>query len=115
MEDRVAKVKALLAEKFTFESDRGIMINRQKAPWPKDEAEADALWRNRIEGEMLQEKLGKQTVDPPVKRLTRRYDQLIRNLNEQPKEDIMKIFLSTLAQTYDPHSDYMSRSELENF
>jgi carboxyl-terminal processing protease len=27
----------------------------------------------------------------------------------------MKIFLSVLAQTYDPHSEYLSRSELENF
>jgi carboxyl-terminal processing protease len=39
----------------------------------------------------------------------------LRNLREQTKDDVTKTFLSTLAQTYDPHSDYMSRSELENF
>ncbi len=115
VEERVAKVKVLLGQEFTFSSDRSIKINRQKVPWPKDIAEADALWRDRLEGEMLQEKLNKQKVDPPVKVLTRRYDQLLRNLNEQSREDVVKIFLSTLAQTYDPHSEYMSPSELENF
>lgn len=112
--ERVAKVKELLKGNFDFASDRTLEINRQKADFPKDEAEADRLWRDRVEGEMLQEKLGKTEKDP-VQRLTKRYEQLLRNLNEQTKEDIVKIFLSTLAQTYDPHSEYMSRSELENF
>jgi carboxyl-terminal processing protease len=115
VEDRVAKVKELLKGKFEFASDRTIEINRQKSPWPKDEAAADQLWADRIEGEMLQETLNKHKIDPPLKVLTRRYDQVLRNLHEQNKEDVIKIFLSTLAQTYDPHSEYMSRSELENF
>jgi carboxyl-terminal processing protease len=116
VESRVEKVKALLAnEKFEFASERMVEINRQKAPWPKDEAAADKLWRDRLEGELLQETLAKQKLDTPVKKLTRRYDQLLRNLHEQKNEDVVKIFLSTLSQTYDPHSEYMSRSELENF
>lgn len=115
VEDRVNKVKGLLKVEYAFDSNRSVETNRQKAPWPKDEAAADSLWRERIEGEMLQETLNKHKVDPPVKVLTRRYDQLLRNLQEQNKEDVIKIFLSTLAQTYDPHSEYMSRSELENF
>ena len=116
VEDRVEKVKALLNDnKFNYTSDRTIEINRQKAPWPKDEAAADDLWRDRVEGEMLQEELAQHKIDPPLKVVTRRYDQVLRNLHEQTKEDVIKIFLNTLAQTYDPHSEYMSRSELENF
>ncbi len=115
VEDRVAQVKELLKQKYDFTSDRMVEINRQKAPWPKDDAEADQLWKLRVEAEMLQETLNKHAVDPPVKLLTRRYDQILRNLNEQNKEDVIKGFLTVLAQTYDPHSEYMSRSELENF
>src|SRR5687768_9572591 len=99
VEERVAKVKELLKQKYDFASDRAVEINRQKAPWPKDEAEADQLWKLRIEGEMLQESLNKHAVDPPVKLLTRRYDQILRNLNEQNKEDVIKGFLTILAQT----------------
>lgn len=141
VEDRVAKVKELLKEKHDFKSDKTIEVNRQKSAWPKDEAEADQLWRDRIEGELLQEQLAKldkpekpavkaaeepkekdaakpvvkDIAKDPVARLTKRYDQFVRNLREQSREDVTKIFLTILAQSYDPHSDYMSKSELENF
>jgi len=115
IEDRIAKIKELLKQKYDFTSDHSVEINRQKAPWPKDDAAADELWRDRVEGELLQETLNKHAVDTPVKVLTRRYDQVLRNLGEQTKEDIIKGFLSTLALTYDPHSDYMSKSELDTF
>ncbi len=115
VEDRAAKVKELLKGDYKFASDRTIEIDRKNSPWPKDEADADRIWRERVEGELLQETLNQHAVDPPVKTLTRRYDQILRNLHEQTKEDIVKSFLTVLAQTYDPHSEYMSRSELENF
>jgi carboxyl-terminal processing protease len=115
VEDRVAKIKELLKQKYDFTSDRSVEINRQKANWPKDDAEADLLWKDRIEGEMLQEALNKHPADPPAKVLNRRYDEVLRSLHEQSKEDIIKGFLTILAQTYDPHSEYMSKSELESF
>jgi len=115
VEDRVAKIKELLTQKYDFSSDRTVEINRQKATWPKDDAEADQLWKDRVEGETLQEVLNKHAIDPPVKVLTRRYDEVLRSLREQTKEDIIKGFLTILAQTYDPHSEYMSKSELESF
>jgi len=115
VEDRVAKVKNLLKENFDFASNRTVEINRQKSSWPKNEAEADKLWHDRIEGEMLLESLNKHAVEPPVKILTRRYDQALRNLHEQSKGDVVNFFLTTLAQTYDPHSEYMSKDELDNF
>jgi carboxyl-terminal processing protease len=114
VEDRVAKAKELLKGKFEFNSEKTVEVNRQKAPWPKDEAEADQIWKDRVEGEVLQETLNKAEKEP-VARIVKRYDQLLRNLHELNNEDIVKGFLTTLAQTYDPHSDYMSRSELENF
>ncbi len=115
VEERVAKNLKLVHEPFTFKSDREVEINRQKAPWPKDMAEADRLWRARVEYELLQENLTEARLDPPEKVLTRRYNQILRNVREQEQEDIVKTFLTALAQTYDPHSDYMSPSDMENF
>ena len=114
VEERIAKAKDLLKQPYEFASDKMIEVNRQKAAWPKDDAETDGLWRDRVEGELLQERLNKHEKDP-VARITKRYDQMLRNLREQTNEDIIKGFLTTLAQTYDPHSEYMSKSELENF
>jgi carboxyl-terminal processing protease len=115
VEDRVAKVKALLGEKFDFSTTRMVELNRQKSPWPKDEAEADQIWKDRIEGELLDRTLMNDKVETPVKVVSRRYDQLLRSLHEQTNEDVMAGFLSVLCETYDPHSEYMSRSQLDNF
>ncbi|MEA3188655.1 MAG: carboxyl-terminal processing protease [Chthoniobacter sp.] len=115
VEERIAKVKEMVKQDFDFTGDESIEINRQKAPWPKDDSESEKLRTNRVKGEFLQEKLSEHPIDPPVKILTRRYDQTLRNLHEQTREDVVKFFLTTLAQTYDPHSEYMSKSELENF
>ncbi len=116
VEDRVAKVKDLLKkQKFDFTSNRTSELNRSKDNWPKDEAEADQLWANRVEGELLAETLNDKATESPQQVVTRRYDRLLRTLKEQTKEDVMKFFLNSLALTYDPHSEYLSPSEMENF
>jgi carboxyl-terminal processing protease len=115
VEDRVAKVKEQVKGTFDFSSERAVELNRLKAPWPKDEAEADQIWKDRIEGEMLDRRLSNDKVDSPEKVLNRRYDQLLRNIREQGAEDVIASFLSVLAETYDPHSEYLSRSQLDSF
>ncbi len=65
VEDRVASVKELLKKDYEFKSDRMVEINRQKAAWPKNQADADKIWADRVEGELLQETLNSQK--PPAK------------------------------------------------
>jgi carboxyl-terminal processing protease len=115
VEARVEKNLDLVRQPFSFKSDRTVEINRQKADWPADEAEADRLWQNRIEAELLQEHLGKTRKESPEKILERRYNQILRNVREQEQDDVVQTFLTALAQTYDPHSDYMSPEDMENF
>jgi carboxyl-terminal processing protease len=153
VEARVEKIRADLKLPYRFDSQRSIAINRKNAPWPASPEEADRLWRDRIEGELLQEKLGAESdaaksegksegkpdgkseakpegkpeakpspkpetkvqKESPEQLVAKRYDQLLKNLKEQTQEDTLKVFLNALAQTYDPHSEYLSRSDLENF
>ena len=39
----------------------------------------------------------------------------METLDKNDKEEACNFFLSTLSQVYDPHSEYFSQSELENF
>lgn len=112
---RVAKNKALAKKGSKFTSERSVQMNRQKADWPANAAEADALWKDLIEAELLRETLSDIKLRTPEEAVERRYDQVLRYLNETEDEDIVKTFLSSLAQTYDPHSEYMSPSDMENF
>jgi carboxyl-terminal processing protease len=115
VDDRVAKIKELLKQPIDFKSNATVELNRQKAPWPKDEAEADQLWQGRITNELLQEHLSEHPIEPAPQVVNRRYDRLDRNVHEQDKDEQIKLFLDALAQAYDPHSEYLSKADMKNF
>ena len=60
-------------------------------------------------------KLEKDNAEEIVKILTRRYARLLRSLQDFDSDDVLQLYLTALSHVYDPHSDYMGRSELENF
>ncbi|NBZ95821.1 MAG: tail-specific protease [Proteobacteria bacterium] len=115
VEERVSKNKALAEAPHDFKSSKTVEIDRKKAPWPASSEEADRLWSDRIEAELLQESLNEHPLNPPAKVVTKRYNQFLKNINEQTDEEVIKTFLVALAQSYDPHSEYMSPSDMENF
>jgi len=115
VESRAAKIRKLVNENFTFKSTRTVALDRRKEPWPANEQDADNLWRDRIEGELLQEKLNKFAIDPGPKAVSKRYDQLVKNLEERDDNDVLQLFLNAVAQTYDPHSEYLGKGDLESF
>lgn len=115
VEARVAKNIKLTEGKYTFKSNRVVALDRKEAPWPKNAAEADQLWADRIEAELLEETLNDHATDAPAKVITRRQNQILRNVNDLDDEAVVSGFLSALARTYDPHTTYMSPSELESF
>jgi carboxyl-terminal processing protease len=115
VDDRVAKIKELLKQPIDFKGNATVELTRQKSSWPKDEAEADQLWRGRITNELLQEHLSEHPIEPAPQLVARRYDRLARNVHEEDKDEQMKLYLDALAQAYDPHSEYLSKADMKNF
>src|SRR5213082_1739017 len=115
VDERVAKIKELLKQPMDFKTDATVELRREKAPWPKDEAEADQLWRGRIASELLQEKLSEHPIEPGPQLVGRRYDRIARNVHEEDREEQVKLYLDALAQSYDPHSEYLSKADFKNF
>jgi carboxyl-terminal processing protease len=105
----------ILKDKFDFNTDETIVANRHKAEWPKDQAEAEQLWRARIKYELLTARLGKETEAEATKRIAKRYDRLEKTMREFDSEDILQTYLEALAHVYDPHSDYMGPTEAQEF
>src|SRR5438552_1257406 len=115
VDERVAKIKELLKQPSDFKSNATVELSRQTSPWPKNEAEANELWRGRIANELLQEHLSEHPIEPAPQLVSRRYDRLARNVHEQDKDEQMKLYLDALAQAYDPHSEYLSKADMKNF
>ena len=115
VDERVAKIKELLKQPIDFKGNATVELSRQKSSWPKDEAEADQLWRGRITNELLQENLSEHPIEPAPQLVSRRYERLAKNVHEEDKDEQMKLYLDALAQSYDPHSEYLSKADMKNF
>jgi carboxyl-terminal processing protease len=130
LEERTAYAQNLLKnEKFEFNTDERIVANRRESPYPKDLAEAKQLWSERLRFEYLQEKLGRtgtkkktdaakatKNLDSEITELlSRRYQRNLRTFKEWSSDEVLEIYLTSLAHIYDPHSDYLGKQQLENF
>lgn len=145
LRQRVAYADELLnTEKFTFDTDERILLNRKDQPYPKDLDEARKLWRDRLRFEYLQEKLGK--IDTKTKAaktgadavnaaeaksaegkpkkteseeivdtLRHRYHRQLHAFMDWSSDDVLQAYLTALAHVYDPHSDYLGQSQLDSF
>jgi carboxyl-terminal processing protease len=115
LEERNILVQKLLKQEFDFTENDEFVVARNKEPWPKDDAESAKLWRQRIKYELLQSRLAKEKPEETLGLISRRYHRLERTMKELEREDILQLYLTSLAHVYDPHSDYMSPSEAANF
>ncbi len=110
--------QALKNETFTFMADDEYAVDRKKEPRPESPEAAKRLWRDRLRYEYLQEKLNKKKPegkDGIVATINRRYARLSRTLHDYDNDDILELYLTTLAHVYDPHSDYFGKASSENF
>lgn len=142
LQERAQLVDRLLKEPVDFTKDESFQPVRNKLAWPKDEAECENLWRLRIKFELLSDKLIKtapkkdkpEKSDPTrptetknsepaapydsadaVKRIGKRYQRLLKSMRELTTEEILQTYLTGLTRCFDPHTDYMSPVEAENF
>ncbi len=130
--ERVKHADELLAEnKFDFTKDEFVTRTRKDAAWPKDEAEARENWRLQIKEAMLSEKLRRETVarlaqeqgkpdplkdeKPAAEKLKLRYERLLHSVVDADGPEVANFFLSAVAASYDPHTDYMSFREMDRF
>ncbi len=52
---------------------------------------------------------------PPGEMIALRFKRILHGINSANEEDIADKFLSAVAKSYDPHTDYFSKSEMERF
>ena len=115
VDQRVAKIHELLTRRYNFSSNRTVTANRAKEPWSASASEADNVWRDWIEKELLEERLSRSPTEPGPEVVGRHYRELQSQIDHQDDEDILRIFLQAVAQTYDPHSEYLGPSALNEF
>lgn len=132
VEERVELTESLLkSENFEFSKDESVMLSRKDAPWPKNDREAADLWRLQIKEAVLGETLRREMLtkmakeqgksDPgssdrsPKEKVSLRYKRFLSSVEDGDDEETANYFLSSIARSYDPHTDYMSFREMNRF
>ena len=73
----------------------------------KDKAEAIA--------EAVAAKLAADNTEEILTTLTKRYQRVLKTFKDWDSDNVLEVYLSSLARVYDPHSDYLGKSQLDSF
>ena len=102
-------------DKIDFSAHETLLVDRKDAAWIKTEAELDDLWRKRLKDEVLRLKIAGKEPKAIQELLTKRYKNQLARLDQTRSEDIFQAYINTFAQSYDPHTNYLSPDNAENF
>ena len=113
--ERTAFARAELKKGFDFSKDESYTYQRDKAPWPQTDAEANDLWRKRVKNDWLRLKLAGKDDAKIREMLDKRYANYMERVRQLTSEDAFSIFLNAYAMAIEPHTNYLSPRTAENF
>lgn len=109
-------INTLVKENFDYTVDEYYETDRDKEAWAKNEKELNEVWRKIIKNQALSLKLTKKDPAEITKLLKERYERLLksytRDINAQ---DIFAMYMNTITESYDPHTNYFSPSAADRF
>lgn len=105
----------VLERPMDFSGNETFNLDRSKSPWPKDESELNALWDSKVKYDELSLKLTGKNDQEVRETLTRRYKFAIRRLAQTNSEDVFSLAMTSFAREIDPHTNYLSPRNTEQF
>lgn len=124
---------ALLEKPFKFESNETLEMDPEKRSWAKDDDELKDLWRKIFKYEVLtrvhtdlenqkkstkQDSINKtfsQLEKEARERVLKIYDDMFDRLKKVKREDRFEQYVNAFSNLYDPHTEYFSAKEKQDF
>jgi len=102
-------------KQFNFKKDESLELDRENTQWANSTKELDTLWRKRIKNTVLNLKLAGKEDEDIIKLLNRRYESQLNRIKQIKSEDAFQSYMNAITYTFDPHTQYMSPRNSENF
>ena len=137
VDERVALAQKLLDENnFDFTVDEVFIREPELLDYAANEAESADRMRRRVKFELLALEAEKRDeekektdanatpetteivpgrAEDPISKLKRRYSTLQKRFHQTTNDDLLEIYLTAIANAYDPHTTFMSPKSYENF
>jgi carboxyl-terminal processing protease len=100
--------KNLIGKDFDYTVDEYYDSDRDNAPWPKTTEELNDLWRKIIKSQALSLKLSGKKPEEIADVIKKRYDRLSKSFTQFNSEDVFNIYMNSITESYDPHTNYLS-------
>jgi carboxyl-terminal processing protease len=105
----------LLDTEPDFAVDEDYVFDREKLPWAESPAELQDLWRRRVKNDALSLLLADKSWEDAANVLRKRYQRVLDRTNELDSDDVFETFMNSFARTLDPHSNYLSPRQSEEY
>ena len=130
MKDRYDYTKSLLENEFNTNVDESYFWDRKESSWVENKNEWDELWRKKIKNEYIVELIDNHTKTnniiemddivtdtdlSPKDSILKKYKQILSTMESFDEEMLLTKYLSSFSRVYDPHSGYLSPSNVEDF
>jgi len=113
--ERMKFALAVLEKEPDFTLDESFEFDRREAPWAKDSAELDELWRKRVKNDAISLMLADKTWPEAREVLQKRYERAAKRSEQVTADDVFEIFMNAFAHVFDPHSSYFSPRNSEEY
>ncbi|MFG1172331.1 carboxy terminal-processing peptidase [Erwiniaceae bacterium CAU 1747] len=113
--ERYQYALSVLNKPMNFTGNDTIDIDRSKAEWPKTVDELNALWDAKVKYDELSLKLTGKDEKEIREVLTKRYQFAERRLAQSNSEDVFQLAMTAFAHEIDPHTNYLSPRNTEQF
>ncbi len=105
----------VLEKPMDFTGNDTYNLDRSKSPWPTSVDELNKLWDGKVKYDELSLKLTGKTEQEIRETLTKRYRFAIRRLAQSNSEDVFSLAMTAFAHEIDPHTNYLSPRNTEQF
>ncbi len=113
--DRLNYALQLIETEPDFSVDEEYRFDREDAPWAKSLSELDELWRKRVKNDALNLRLTDKEWPEIQEILDKRYSQFLKRLDQVKNDDVFETFMNAFSHTLDPHSNYLSPRNSEEY
>lgn len=113
--ERIDYVYELLKTEPNFDEEEFIETDRSENPYAKDRDELNEIWRKIIKSQALSYKLSNKEWEDVSEILTKRYNRIEKALKQYNSEDVYQSYINSFTSVYDPHTDFFSPIDRDNF
>jgi carboxyl-terminal processing protease len=113
--ERIRYALQLLKSEPDWTVNETFQFDRQHTPWQANEADMNELWRKRVKNDALSLMLTNKTWPEAADLLHKRYERVLKRVDQIKSEDVFENLMNAYARTFDPHSSYFSPNNSEEY